>query len=183
MFGSIDCMHWICKNCPVVCQGQFHDKDKNRSIILEVIADQSLWIWHAFFGLPGGNNNINVLDRSHLVSNMLRGEGRDLSFHVNGHVYHRFYLLAHGIYPPWTCFVQPIHEPIGEMKEHYTKCQEGARKDVECAFGVLQARFEILKNLVRQLNLGTIEDIILACIILHNMIIKDEQKIVTRAVC
>ena len=87
MFGSLDCMHWNWKNCPVAWQGQFQDKDKNRSIILEAIADQSLWIWHAFFGLPGGNNDINVLDRSPLVSNMLRGEGRDLSFQVNGHIY------------------------------------------------------------------------------------------------
>ena len=106
---------------------------------------------------------------------MLRGEGHDLSFHVNGHVYLRFYILANDIYPPWACFVQPIHEPIGEMKEHYTKCQEGVRKDVERVFGVLQARFEILKNPVRQWYLGTIEDIMLACIILHNMIIEDEQ--------
>jgi hypothetical protein len=72
-------------------------------------------------------------------------------------------------------FPQPIHEPIGEMKEHYTKCQEGARIDVERAFGVLQARFEIVKNPVRQWDLGTIEDIMLACIIMHNMIIEDEQ--------
>jgi hypothetical protein len=63
MFGSIDCMHYVWKNCPVAWQGQFQDKDKNRSIILEAIADQSSWIWHAFFGLPGSNNDINVLDR------------------------------------------------------------------------------------------------------------------------
>jgi hypothetical protein len=44
MFGSLDCMHWTWKNCPVAWQEQFQDKDKNRSIILEAIADQSLWI-------------------------------------------------------------------------------------------------------------------------------------------
>jgi hypothetical protein len=98
MFGSLDCMHWTWKNCPVAWQGQFQDKDKNRSVILEAIADQSLWIWHAFFGLPGGNNDINVLDQSPLISNMLRGDGKDLNFIVNGHVYPRFYLLTDGIY-------------------------------------------------------------------------------------
>jgi len=39
MFGSLDCMHWAWKNCPVAWQGQFQDKDKNRSIILKAIAD------------------------------------------------------------------------------------------------------------------------------------------------
>jgi hypothetical protein len=33
------------------------------SIILEAIADQSLWIWHAFFGTVGSNNDINVLQK------------------------------------------------------------------------------------------------------------------------
>jgi hypothetical protein len=31
-------------------------------ITLEDIVDQSLWIWHAFFGLLGGDNDINVLN-------------------------------------------------------------------------------------------------------------------------
>ena len=175
MFGSLDCMHWTWKNCPVAWQGQFQDKDKNRSIILEAVADQSLWIWHAYFGCVGGNNDINVLDSSPFLLNLLRGAGVDISFEVNGHVYPRYYFLADGIYPSWACFVQPIHEPQGEMKEHFSKCQEGARKDVERAFGVLQARWEIIKNPVRQWDLGVIENIMMACIIMHNMILEDEK--------
>jgi hypothetical protein len=175
MFGSLDCMHWNWKNCPVAWQGQFQDKDKNRSIILEAVADQSLWIWHAFFGLPGGNNDINVLDRSPFLLKMLQGPGQDLTFEVNGHVYSRYYVLTDGIYPPWSCFVHPIHEPQGEMKQHFTKCQEGARKDVERAFGVLQSRWDIIKNPVRQWDLGVITNIMIACIIMHNMIIEDER--------
>jgi hypothetical protein len=42
----------------VAWQGDFQDKDKNRSIVLEAVADQSLWIWHAYFGMPGTNNDI-----------------------------------------------------------------------------------------------------------------------------
>ena len=140
-------------------QGQFQDKDKNMSIILEVVADHSLWIWHAFFGLPGCNNDINVLDNSPFLLNMLQEAGHDISFEVNGHVYPRYYLLTDGIYRTWTCFVQPIHNHVGEMKEHFAKCQEDSRKDVERAFGVLQARWEIIKNLVRQWDLGIIEEL------------------------
>jgi hypothetical protein len=53
--------------------------------------------------------------------------------------------------------------------------QFGARKDVERAFGVLQARWEIVKNPCRQWELVTITNIMHCCIILHNMIIHDEQ--------
>jgi hypothetical protein len=143
-------------------------------MILEAIVDQSLWIWHAFFGMPGGNNDINVLDRSPLVVDLLRGEGQDLAFEVNGSVYPHYYLLIDGIYPQWSCFVQPIHEPQDKKRTHYTKMQEGARKDIERAFGVLQARWVILQNPVRQWDMDVICDIMYACIVLHNMIVQDE---------
>ena len=68
-------------------------------MILEAVANQSTWFWHAFFGLSGGNNDINVLDRSPLVVNMLCGEGHDITFEVNSHTYPRYYLLTDGIYP------------------------------------------------------------------------------------
>jgi hypothetical protein len=44
MFASIDCIHWCWKNCPLGWHGQFTDMDGKESIILEAIADQSLWI-------------------------------------------------------------------------------------------------------------------------------------------
>jgi hypothetical protein len=49
--------------------------------------------------------------------------------------------------------------------QHYTKVQEGARKDVERTFGVLQARWKIVKSRMMQWDFGTIID----------MIIEDEQ--------
>ena len=64
MLGSIDCMHWTWKNCPTAWHGQFTGKEKKPTIVLEAVASKNLWIWHAFFGLPGALNDINVLDRS-----------------------------------------------------------------------------------------------------------------------
>ena len=65
MLGSIDCMHWEWKNCPAAWRASFQKQVyKVPTIILEAIASYDLWIWHAFFGLPGSLNDINVLDRS-----------------------------------------------------------------------------------------------------------------------
>jgi hypothetical protein len=47
IFASIDCMHWSWKNCPVAWAGQFQDKNKEHSIVLEAVAHQSLRNWHA----------------------------------------------------------------------------------------------------------------------------------------
>jgi hypothetical protein len=94
------------------------------------IAHKSLWIWYAYFGMPSSNNDVNVLDRSLFVNNMLRGPSHDLSFVVNGKQYPRYYLLADGIYLQWSCFVQIIHVPQDEKQAHFSKMQESTRKDV-----------------------------------------------------
>jgi hypothetical protein len=87
MFASINCMHYQWKNYPIAWQGQFQDKDTHKNIILEAIVDPSLWMWYAFFGLHGGNNHINVLNRSPLVTDMLRDEPMGPNFFMNGFVY------------------------------------------------------------------------------------------------
>ena len=55
--------------------------------------------------------------------------------------------------------------------------QEGAQKDVERAFGVLQMCWEIVKNPVHQWDLETIGNIMYACIIMHNIIIEDNSRL------
>ena len=64
IFASLDCMHWEWKNFPVAWQGDFGDRNDKKSIILEAIASENLHMWHAFFGLPRSNKDLNVLGRS-----------------------------------------------------------------------------------------------------------------------
>ncbi|GJV01917.1 ALP1-like protein isoform X1 [Tanacetum coccineum] len=65
-------MHWEWKNCPVSWQGQYGRGDKKYpTIMLEAVASQDLWIWHAFYGMAGVNNDINVLDNSPLFNDLL----------------------------------------------------------------------------------------------------------------
>ena len=106
---------------------------------MEAIAYQNLHIWHMFFGLPGSINNLNVLDQSPLIIDMLIEVAANVSFQVNGRVYPHYYLLADAIYSPWSCFVQSIHQHGDKKRAHFAKRQEVCRKDVEHCFGVLQA--------------------------------------------
>ncbi|CAM6082473.1 unnamed protein product [Calypogeia fissa] len=175
MFGSLDCMHLAWKNCPYAWQGSFTDKDKEKSFILEAIADQELWIWHAFFGLAGGNNDLNVLDRSPLLNEWVRNNSGDISFQVNGVQYNQAYLLVDGIYPTWSMFISTVHLPQTEKLKHFARCQEGVKKEVERAFGVLQGRFHIVNNLAKSWYHSRLVDILYCCVVLHNMILEDER--------
>ena len=83
---------------------------------------------------------------------------------------------ATGIYPKWATFVKTILAPQTQKHKLFAVAQKACRKDVECAFGVLQARFAIVHGLARFFHLETLQKIMKACIILHNMIVKDERE-------
>jgi hypothetical protein len=38
MFGSIDCMHWVWKNCPTAWAGEYLDRQTFESVTLEAVA-------------------------------------------------------------------------------------------------------------------------------------------------
>jgi hypothetical protein len=177
MFGSIDCMHWHWEKCPTAWKGQFTRGDqKVPTIILEAVASHDLWIWHAFFGVAGSNNDINVLNQSTIFIEELKGQTPRVQYMVNGNQHNIGYYLADGIYPDWAVFVKSISMPNSDKDKLYAQEQEGARKDIEWAFGVLRRRFCILKQPTRLYDRNQLHNVVLACIILHNMIVEDEKE-------
>ena len=92
-----------------------------------------------------------------MIHNMLTGPASDMKFTVNGQEYDRYYLLSDGIYPNYSSFVQSIGDPVDEKRKHFAKRQGVVHKDVERAFGVLQSRFHIVRNPVRQLSMECIK--------------------------
>ncbi|XP_012700776.1 uncharacterized protein LOC105913478 [Setaria italica] len=178
MLGSIDCMHWAWKNCPKGWAGMFTRGDKGvPTMILEAVASHDLRIWHAFFGTAGSQNDINVLNKSSLFIDAIKGEAPKVQYMVNGTQYDMGYYLADKIYPEWAVFVKTVSSPQSDKDKLYSKMQEGARKDVECAFGVLQSRFDIVRRPSRLWKQGDVVNIMQACVILHNMIVEDEKEL------
>uniref|UniRef100_A0A0D3DTQ6 DDE Tnp4 domain-containing protein n=1 Tax=Brassica oleracea var. oleracea TaxID=109376 RepID=A0A0D3DTQ6_BRAOL len=106
--------------------------------------------YHGFSGMIGSIdcilNDINVLDHSPVFDNIIKGQAPQVTFSVNGREYHMAYYLTDGIYPKWTTFIQSIPIPQVPKAVLFAQHQEAVRKDVERAFGVLQARFVIVKN-------------------------------------
>uniref|UniRef100_A0A0D3CNV7 Uncharacterized protein n=1 Tax=Brassica oleracea var. oleracea TaxID=109376 RepID=A0A0D3CNV7_BRAOL len=106
----------------------------------------------------GTLNDINVLDRSPVFDDIIKGQAPQVTFSVNEREYHLAYYLTDG--PKAVLFAQH---------------QEAVRKDVESSFGVLQALFAIVKNPALFWDKAKIGKIMRACIILHSMIVEDER--------
>ncbi|KAF8377981.1 hypothetical protein HHK36_031370 [Tetracentron sinense] len=99
-------------------------------------------------GFPG---IIVRLQRSSAFTNLADGHAAAINYSVNGNDYAMGYYLA--------------------------DAQESARKDVERAFGVLQARFAIVRGPACFWKCETLKDIRKACILMHNMIVEDERDV------
>ncbi|GJS56340.1 ALP1-like protein isoform X1 [Tanacetum coccineum] len=76
MIGSIDCTKWSWAQCPQAYRAQFSRGDSGSEpfILLEAVASQDLWIWHAFFGVAGSNNDVNVLRQSPVLNDLKVGK-------------------------------------------------------------------------------------------------------------
>ncbi|XP_066320806.1 uncharacterized protein [Miscanthus floridulus] len=133
MIGSIDCMHWHWEKCPYAWKGQYTRGDQGvPTIILEAVASHDRWIWHAFFGVAGSNNDINVLNQSTLFVDQLRGEAPQVQYFVNGRQYSKPYYLADGIYPEWAVFVKSIRAPQSAEHKLFSEHQVWVGSALKC---------------------------------------------------
>ncbi|XP_062013930.1 uncharacterized protein LOC133730330 [Rosa rugosa] len=101
-------------------------------------------------------NDINVLGCSPLFNAQCVSETPEVSYQ-------------------WGSFVQAIRNPRSPQTQHFTRMQEAYRKDVERAFGILQARWAIIRGPARGWSKENLQYIMMTCIILHNMIVEDEH--------
>ncbi|XP_024171573.1 uncharacterized protein LOC112177510 [Rosa chinensis] len=175
MIGSIDCMHWQWKNCPIGWAGEYSGRKCVPTIILEAVTSYDTWIWHAFFEMPGSCNDLNVLAKSPLFDELTAGQAPWIQFQANNRIHNLGYYLADDIYPQWATFVKSIPRPTRPKDLKFSQAQEGYRKDVERCFGILQSRFSIIRGAARGWEREDLRYIMLTCIILHNMIIEDER--------
>ena len=85
------------------------------------------------------------------------------------------YLLTDGIYPEWALFVKAFPQTPDQIKSKFSKLQEGARKDVERAFGVLRKRFAALRSPCMKKSYDKMCKMMDCMIHIHNFIIAWNQ--------
>ncbi|KAK1601511.1 hypothetical protein QYE76_037804 [Lolium multiflorum] len=105
----------------------------------------------------------------------MQGKTPRVSYEVNGNAYDKSYYLADGIYPDWATLVKSIRNPNSEKTRRFAKMKEACGKDVERGFGVLRARWAIVRHPARTWSLNTMHEVMACCVIMHNMIVEKER--------
>eukprot|EP00918_Siedleckia_nematoides_P059746 GHVU01130243.1.p1 GENE.GHVU01130243.1~~GHVU01130243.1.p1 ORF type:complete len:470 (-),score=54.29 GHVU01130243.1:3559-4968(-) len=170
MVGSIDCAQLGWKNCPIAWKGQYSGRSGKPTMVLQVLADNDLFIRAADFGTAGSNNDINVLQQSSLLAEFNSPTSCFThKFVVGGQTYNRAYMLGDGIYPKEPFIVKPFAADTTAAQRHFTSVQESARKDVERTFGVLRQTWGVLSKPCLLWHKEDIVKKVKTCLILHNM--------------
>ena len=71
--------------------------------------------------------------------------------------------------------MKPLKKLKGKKYLDFHNAQAAARKDLKRAFGILQAQFAIVKGPARFWDQNMLWYTMHACVIMHNMIIKNER--------
>ena len=118
------------------------------------------------------NDKYGLLDRSGIRRNVYK----DIEFTVYdrdgvGHKVKGGYLITDGGYEGLSIFVNPNVPRSDREAIVWSEFIEAVRKDVECTFGILKARFHILKG-IRFPEQNIVESTFVTCCILHNMLLE-----------
>ena len=179
LFASWDCKHYTWKNCPMRWAGQHkgHAEGGRKTLIMEAISDADRYLWYCNFGDAGSLNDLNVLDKSSIIAALLAGK-LDLKiepYTINGKERDWCYFLVDGIYPEWSIFVKTFSDKYDAKKKLFASRQEAVRKDIECAFGILVQKYQILARPLRNWYLDEMKDLVDCCVILHNMSVEERR--------
>ena len=167
--GSIDGTHIPISKPKHVPADYYYFKSGGYTLNCQAVVDSEKRFLDLYLGMPGSTNDSRMLRRSMLYNLAMHNSLMD-----DQHAVERFspYLIGDLGYPllPW---LMVPHRSIGQLsiaERLFNKRLRRGRCVVENAFGILKQTFrELLTKL--DLNVAFLPDVILACAILHNVLL------------
>ena len=173
LLGSLDCTHVDWFQCPTGHRGSYQGRSGKPSIILEAVGDCHRRVVHFFWGVPGAQNDINVLRSSRLIDKFLTGEYPSMDFELGGEKFNKPWMLTDGIYPKWAVFCKSVGASSDPRWQHFKVMQERWRKDIECCFGIIKKCWQVLGKPLVKRKPALLSRIVRAVLVLHNMCVED----------
>ena len=96
---------------------------------------------------------------------------KDKDENITEACYKDVWCIVNNDYLAWSCTVLPVQDGATYEVIRFSEWLELMRKDVECTFGILKRRFNILRYGLRFRNITRCDQIWLTYCALHNLLL------------
>jgi hypothetical protein len=171
VLGALDGKH-VRVQCPAKGGSMFYNYKKYHSIVLMALVDADYQFRWVSVGGPGSSSDAQLWNNCQLKEaiaegtlgipdpDTLPGDDRPIPYFIIGD---DAFALKESMMKPFSASPLPLPERVFNYR------LSRARRCVENAFGILANRFGCLLRAMRQ-KPETVEDIVLACVCLHNLL-------------
>jgi hypothetical protein len=176
-FGSIDCTHVKWDMCPVSLTNLCSGKEGFPTLSFEISVDSSRLIHHCNRALFGTTQDMTVVRNDPYAQRVLHGLYGNkyfILYNAKGERYkvYGLYFISDNGYPNDIHFVCPLHVRMSREYVLWSEWIESVRKDVECTFGIMKARWRYLRHGVVYHVVDDLEAAFQTACILHNMLLQ-----------
>eukprot|EP00039_Didymoeca_costata_P022603 m.347025 g.347025 ORF g.347025 m.347025 type:complete len:472 (-) comp31172_c0_seq1:86-1501(-) len=176
--GRMDVMKVVWGKCPLYAHGVKRGGAKEKvSVACAAVAYSDLSCGSLHFAY-GANNDVNSLWTDAAYQKILSGQWGHQPFQVSEKTFKVLYFTVDCIYPKVPFFVRDLKKPVTKAEEGFARAIKAHHGLVERMFGIIQARFKIVRQGVRveYHDYEFVKEIIEFCFMLHNMIIRYSQR-------
>jgi len=150
-------------------------KENYPSLSFFVICDHFRKVLYVGNGCFGASSDKTIANNDPMLKNFINGAFRKIQYVLYNEdgvpcLCGSPYLITDNGFPEWSFLQPPDKNCITRDAVLWSEWMESVRKDVECFFGVLKARFRFLRNPV-EYNLLAVDAAFKTCCVLHNMLL------------
>ena len=175
--GSVDGVHIPWYGFKAGARAEYVGKEKHPTLVFGVTVDHRYRIMHVTSAHPGATNDKFVIRGDDFHTRLMHTSlFKDFTYHLldtRDGVQKRVkgcYVLCDGGYGDWRNLVSAYRcVAPGSYKANWSHRVGSVRKDSECTFGMLKARFRILYGRQYRHNATDVEHVFKVCCLLHNM--------------
>jgi hypothetical protein len=180
--GSTDCTHIALGKCPVHWRNSCVGKEGFPTVSYSMTCDHTRRIMACSGGFPGTYNDKTISRYDSLITAV--GSDKlftDFEYQIQTEqgleTRKGAHLICDGGYHHWNHMICGFKQSDEEQRTLFSCQLESVRKDVECCFGILKMRFQILANPIQYHDknlkkyISKINNTVWTCVILHNLLL------------
>ncbi|CAF4915426.1 unnamed protein product [Pieris macdunnoughi] len=156
VLGAIDCTHIRIQSPCLTIGEEFRNRKNYFSLNVQAVCDADLRLMNVVARWPGSTHDATIFNNS-----VLRAQ-------CDSGAFGNRWLLGDSAYPNRNYLLTPILSPVSDHEQRYNYAQIKTRNTIERTFGVWKRRFPVIALTLR-LSLRTVQAVIIATAVLHNI--------------